>query len=108
MSEKVIKGVVVLDKTVAEKIVKEKIRHAKKAFRSRFKHELSDAEFEEITALVHSPDVELVMWQKGHGSVVKLEWKGFKFYAVYGHKINCIVTFLTLDMTPKMYEDDEE
>ncbi len=107
MSEKIIKDVVFLDKTVTEKILKEKIRHAKKSFRRRFNHGLSDADFEEITALVHAPDVELVMWQKGHGSVVKLEWKGFKFYAVYGHKINCIVTFLSLDMTPKIYEDED-
>lgn len=95
-----------MDKIQTDRILKEKIRHAKNAFKNRFNYDLSDSDFDEITALALSPDVEVVMWQKGHGSVLKLEWKEFKFYAIYGHNINCIVTFLTLEMTPKLYEED--
>lgn len=84
-----------------------KIKHAKKMFRKRFGHELSDSEYNELNQLARSPESEVVMWQKGHGSVVRLKWREFEFFAVYAHQLESIVTFLTLDMKPKIFEDED-
>ena len=83
-----------------------KIKHAKKMFRKRMGHELSDADYEELSQMARSPEAEVVMWQKGHGTVVRLKWREYEFFAVYAHQLELIVTFLTLDMKPKIFLDD--
>jgi uncharacterized protein YpuA (DUF1002 family) len=106
MESKKINHLKVFSDEETEKIRKEKIKHAIRAFKRRFKHQLTDIEFNQISDLVMSSEAEVVMWQKDHGSIVKIEWNGFEFFAVYGHKIQCIVTFLTTDMAPKLYDED--
>lgn len=102
---KIIKGSFTIDHVSKEKLRESKIKHAMHMFRKRFDYQLSISELEEITELTKSQNAELVMWQKGHCSVFKLSWKSFQFFAVYGHDLDCIVTFLTLNMDPKVFED---
>ena len=78
-----------------------KIIHAKKRFLKRFNYKLSDSEYLEIAQIVKQGRAELVEWEKGGCGVYKLSWNKFKFYAVYGHDLDCIISFLTLSMIPK-------
>lgn len=108
METKKINHLKIFSEEETKKVRELKIKHAKRAFNRRFQYELSDSEYAEIMALTQSENAEVVMWQKYHGSVIKMHWNGFGFFAVYGHKIECIVTFFPLDMTPKLYEEGNE
>ncbi len=73
--------------------------HAKKRFKERFGHPLTDEELLEIESLIRSGLGKLVNWTHGHPGVYLVSWKEFEFHAVFEYRTAKIITFLTKDMS---------
>ena len=73
--------------------------HAKKRFKERFGHPLTDEELLEIESLISAGLGKLVNWTHGHPGVYLVSWKEFEFHAVFEYRTAKIITFLTKNMT---------
>jgi hypothetical protein len=73
--------------------------HAKKRFKERFGHPLTDEELLEIESQINSGLGKLVNWTHGHPGVYLVSWKEFEFHAVFEYRTAKIITFLTKDMS---------